>query len=116
MAKAAFWQRGEALDYTNSTVNKIEANTIVKYGSRIGVVGGDIAPGETGAIHVTGVFDMPLSDAAGIDAGADVYWDGTGITASADNGGNPATAHTRAGFVAAATASGAKTILVKINA
>lgn len=108
MARAAFWQRGESLDYANDTVSKIDANTIVTYGSRIGVVGGDIAPGETGAIHVTGVFEMPLSDEA-IEAGAEVYWDGEGITATASG-------NVKAGYAAQATKAGANKILVKINA
>ena len=29
MSKAAFWQKGESLDYTNSTNAIIEANTIM---------------------------------------------------------------------------------------
>ena len=59
MASAVFWQRGEALDYLNSGSTTIEANTIVTYGSRIGVIGCDIAPGEVGSLHVAGVFRMP---------------------------------------------------------
>lgn len=106
---ATYFQRGEALDYTNGTANKIAAGTVVVYGDRIGVAGCDIAAGETGSIHVEGVFEMPLSDAAGMTAGAAVYWDGTGITATAST-------NTPAGYAAAAAAAGAATVLVKINA
>lgn len=109
MSKAAFWQKGESLDYTNSTNATIEANTIMVYGSRIGVIGTDIKPGELGSIHVVGVFEMPLSDSDAVEAGTEVYWDGDGITATAGS-------NTKAGFAAQAAAAGAEKILVSINA
>ena len=56
MSKAAFWQRGEALDYTNTGTKTIEANTIISFGGHIGIAGTDILPGEVGSLHVTGVF------------------------------------------------------------
>ena len=55
MATAAYWQRGEALDYTNSDETTIPVNTIVAIGSRIGITGAPIAPSETGVLHVGGV-------------------------------------------------------------
>lgn len=84
--KAAFWQRGEAIDYTNTTKATIQANTIVTIGSRIGIVGGDILPGEIGALHMNGVFAIPKADEGEIAAGIDVYFTEKGITKSADNG------------------------------
>jgi len=109
MSKAAFWQKGESLDYVNGTSDIIEANTIMVYGSRIGVIGTDIKPGELGSIHVVGVFEMPLSDSTAVDAGTEVYWDGNGITATAGS-------NTKAGFAAQAAEAGSDTILVSINA
>lgn len=109
MASAVFWQRGEALDYLNSGSTTIEANTIVLYGSRIGVIGCDIAPGEVGSLHVAGVFRMPKTGTSAIAAGTDVYWDGDGIT-SASSG------NTKAGFAAQAAEASATEILVSINA
>lgn len=84
--KAAFWQRGEEIDYTNTTKATIQANTIVTIGSRIGIVGGDILPGEIGALHMNGVFAIPKADEGEIAAGIDVYFTEKGITKSADNG------------------------------
>ena len=55
MSKAAYWQRGETLDYKNQTDTRIDANTIIPIGERIGVAGTDILPGELGSLHVTGV-------------------------------------------------------------
>lgn len=84
--KAAFWQRGEVIDYKNTTKMTIPANTVVAIGSRVGVAGGDIPPGEIGALHVCGVFEMPKADEDEIQIGTDVYSTGEGITKSTDNG------------------------------
>lgn len=80
MSKASYWQRGEALDYTNTTKITIEANTIVMFGNHVGVAGTDILPNETGSLHVTGVFEMPKTGTEAIEMGTDVYFDGEGIT------------------------------------
>lgn len=68
MSKAAYWQRGEALDYKNTGTAKIEANTIIVLGSRIGVAGMEISPGEVGTLHVTGVYSCPKVASAAINA------------------------------------------------
>ena len=109
MASAAFWQRGESLDYKNTGLTTIEANTIVAYGSRIGVIGCEIAPGEVGSLHVTGVFNMPKTGASAIAAGDEVYWDGNGIT-------DVSSSNTKAGFAAQAAGASDTEILVSINA
>ena len=114
MANATFWQRGEAIDYTNGSGSKIEANEIVVLGSHVGVAGSDIANGETGALHVFGVFEMPKKASEAISAGTDVYWDGTGITASADDGGNTATAYPSAGYAIQAAVADDTMIKVKL--
>lgn len=78
--KAEFWQRGEALDYTNATNATIEANTIVKIGTRLGVTGTDIEPGKVGSLHVGGVWEIVKTGTAAVEMGQTVYFDGTGIT------------------------------------
>ena len=115
MASAAFWQRGESLDYKNTGSTTIEANTIVAYGSRIGVIGCEIAPGEVGSLHVTGVFKRPKTGTSAIAAGADVYWDGDGITEADNDGEGTPTYYPVAGFVASAAAAGDTTVAVKIG-
>lgn len=114
MATAEFWQRGESLDYVNGTQAVINANTIVTIGSRIGVTGCAINPGETGSLHVVGVFEMPKSSTNAINMGTPVYWDGSGITEAANDGGSPATAYAVAGYAAAAAAAADTAILVKL--
>lgn len=81
MATTAMYKhRGEALDFKNSTAELIPADTIIVIGAIIGVTGSDISPGQTGALHVTGVFKIKKTGTAAIQQGQTVYFDGTGIT------------------------------------
>lgn len=109
MSKAAFWQRGETLDYKNATDTKIEANTIISFGGHIGVAGTDILPGELGSLHVTGVFEMPKTATGAIETGTEVYFDGNGITDTKGSSTTPA------GYAAQAAAAGDTVILVKLG-
>lgn len=108
MSKAAYWQRGEALDYKNDTDTKIEANTVISFGGRIGVAGTDILPGEIGSLHVTGVFEISKTAAGAIEMGTDVYFDGKGITDTEGEGTS------MAGYAAQAAAAADTVILVKL--
>lgn len=107
MSKAAYWQRGESLDYVNETTAVIEANTIIPIEGRIGVAGTTINPGEKGSLHVTGVYEIEKTGTAAIKMGAAVYFDGTGIT-------DTATDATPAGYAAQAATADDKAILVKL--
>lgn len=117
MSKAAYWQRGESLDYKNTGVTAIEANTIVALTGRIGVVGTTINPGEVGSLHVTGVYEIAKTGASAIAMGQAVYFDGTGITDAADNGqtGGDKVDYTVAGYAAQDAAAADTTILVKLQ-
>ena len=106
MSKATYWQRGESLDFVNAESTVIEANTIMDLGTRIGVVGTDVNPGEKGSIHVTGVYVIQKTGTGKIEMGAAVYFDGTGITSA--TGGTPA------GYAAATAEADAEVILVKL--
>lgn len=72
MSKAAYWQRGEAIDYINKTEETIEVGTVMALGRHIGIAASDIPPGEKGVIHVEGVFEFPKGEEA-IEVGDDVY-------------------------------------------
>lgn len=106
MSKATYWQRGESLAYKNSGSAVIEANSIIDLGTRIGVAGTSINPGETGSVHVTGVYEIEKTGTGAIDMGAAVYFDGTGITT--DTSGTPA------GYAAADATADATVVLVKL--
>jgi predicted RecA/RadA family phage recombinase len=105
---AEYWQRGEALDYTNSTDSTIPANTIVQIGSRIGVTGCSIAPGDTGSLHVGGVWEIPKTGTDAIEMGTTVYFDGTGITSTEKDA-------VEVGYAAAPATADATSILVKLR-
>lgn len=118
--KGTYWQKGEALDYLNNTGEKIEHGDVVKLGKRIGIAGDDIPPGESGAVHVTGVFAFKRADAEDITMGEEVYFTDAGITIQAttqveneDKTVNK-TENIRAGYVAGS--SNGDTVYVKINA
>lgn len=143
MNKATYWQRGEAIDYVNKTEETIEAGTVVAFGDRIGVAGTDIAPGETGSLHVEGVFEFPKGEEV-VGAGTDVYVKTTDmlsqmqeLATSSANGTYNSTVKTilsqmqalaipsadgtynstvKAGYAAQDADAGAETVLVKINA
>lgn len=118
MSKAAYHQRGETLDYTNTGASAIEAGTILTIGKRIGVAATLIQPKALGAVDVVGVFNMPKASTNAITMGTPVYFDETGITEAADNGKSDSgkKEYVLAGYAVADAAAEAKEILVKINA
>ncbi|MCI7097818.1 MAG: DUF2190 family protein [Lachnospiraceae bacterium] len=112
MSKAAYWQRGDTLDYKNETGVLIEANTILSIGSRVGVAGTNIPAGAVGSVHVLGIFEMPKSDDAEIKMGTTVYFDGTGITTAAETAEKVSNVH--AGYCAETSPKTSDVILVKL--
>lgn len=116
MSKAVYWQRGESLDYANETTAVIEANTIIPIEGRIGIVGTSLSPREKGSLHVTGIYEIEKTGTAEIKMGAAVYFDGTGITGTADNGksGEEKEAYIPAGYAAQTAGAEDKTVLVKL--
>lgn len=107
MSKATYYQRGESLDYRNTTTKTIEAFAVVTLVSRIGIVGENIEPGAIGSVHVTGVFEIAKKDETAIPMGTLVYFDGVGITTSADS-------NIPAGYAAVDVAASDSTIKVKL--
>lgn len=109
MSKAEYWQRGESIDYKNAGVTAIEANSVIVLGKRVGVAGMKIQPGETGSLHVKGVFRFD-KDESEIAAGTEVYITAEGkITTTAAS-------NTVAGFATEAAKTTDKSVLVNINA
>lgn len=108
MSKAAYWQRGESIDFANGTGEKIEANQIVTVGALIGIAGTDIAAGETGTLHIEGVFEMPKKESEEIEAGAVVCFKDNAVEKFADG-------ETPIGVAIAKAAAADAVVLVKIN-
>ena len=69
---AKYWQRGETIDYTPT--DDLANGDVVDLATRIGVAGNDIPAGETGAVHVVGVFEIPKATGA-VTVGQALYWD-----------------------------------------
>lgn len=108
MSKAAFWQRGETIDYKNTTTSAIEANTVMAFGKRVAVAGMTIAPRETGSLHVTGIYRFEKAEGE-IAEGAEVYLSAEGkISTTASD--------VKAGFAVEAATAADTSVLVKINA
>jgi predicted RecA/RadA family phage recombinase len=118
--KATYWQKGVSIDYKNTTEATIPAETIVDLGSRVGIAGTDILPGEVGSLVTEGVFEVPKEADSEILIGVQVYLGATGVilTASTTEGeGNDAetTTHTPVGWAVEAVSASAATVKVKIG-
>lgn len=109
MSKAEYWQRGESIDYKNTGSSAIEANSVIVLGKRVGVAGMTIQPGETGSLHVKGVFRFEKDDSE-ITAGAEVYVTAAGKMTTTASG------NTAAGFATEAAKPAETSVLVNINA
>lgn len=112
---AKYWQKGEVLDYKASAA--VKNGEVVSLGTRIGVAGEDIAAGETGHLHVVGVFEMEKATGA-MTMGAAVYYDEAAkkITTVASTGESSSEVNNNipAGYAAAPAASADETALVKL--
>lgn len=66
-----FIQKGEVLTYT--ATKNISSGELIIIGAIAGIAKTDIAVGESGAVHITGVYSLPKAGEA-ITQGAKVYW------------------------------------------
>ena len=107
--KAIYVQPGDTLDYVNTTSSAIDAGTIIIYGARAAVAAATIPPGETGAITLTGAFEVPKATGE-ITAGAVVYYD-----AESDKATTTAQDNTVIGIAAYAATSSDETVIVRLN-
>ena len=109
MANAIYIQKGESLDYVNeSESDTIHAGEIVAFGTGIGVAGMDIKPGQSGSLHVVGVFNIP-KDTEEIEFGDALYFDADTGTISTNSDCVPC------GYAAGYAAAGAPMVPVKIG-
>ena len=99
----------ENTGYKNTGSSAIEANSVIVLGKRVGVAGMTIQPGETGSLHVKGVFRFEKDDSE-ITAGAEVYVTAAGKMTTTASG------NTAAGFATEAAKAAETSVLVNINA
>ena len=67
-----FIEKGEVITYTATNKNILSGELII-IGSIVGIAKTDIPIGETGAVHITGIYSLPKANEA-ITQGAKVYW------------------------------------------
>lgn len=79
-------QEGKALDYTPSGAN-ITSGDFVLIGTIGGIAKTNIADGETGAVHICGVFSAPKASGA-VTQGAKLYWSSTNSNLTTSASGN----------------------------
>lgn len=107
--KAAYLQRGEVIDYKNETEKTIEAGTLISANYLAGVAAADIPAGETGALHIEGIFAIPKDAALSLELGDSVCLSAEKKLQKHADGDCPV------GVVVAKPAEHATSVLVKIN-
>lgn len=118
---AKYVQQGETMDYVATAA--LDYGDVVNLGSRIGIAGNAAPAGATCAVHVCGVFELPLAadEAADVAAGTALYWDAAkqAVTATAPTADENAakSAETQkipAGYAFAPAVKNAGRVLVKL--
>lgn len=110
MAIATFVHDGRSIDHTPGS--NVAAGDVVVQGDLVGIAKLDIAANTLGALHVTGVYDVPKATGvgSGIGAGTKVYWDATNKQATAT-----ASTHKYLGKTVKAAADADATVRVRLE-
>lgn len=86
---ATLVQRGDSVEFVPAA--DVAAGDVVVIGELVGIAQGPVKAGETGAMAVTGVYELPKATGAGtaLTAGVKVNWDATAkvVTTAAGGGG-----------------------------
>lgn len=107
-----YYQDGNTMDWSNGTGTDVFSGQAVAVGNITGVAHGDIAAGEDGVLHMTGVFILPKVADETWPRGTKLYLDDTGLvtavepdadgvvvgTAWITNNAGEAETHVRLGF------------------
>ena len=109
MFRASYVQKGDVLNYKNlSPTDKISAGDVIVVGDKVAVAGCEIEVGQVGTIHMSGVYEMPISTLE-VSMGEKVYWDALEKTVTKTTSGN-----TEIGYAAETIESTATKIKVKL--
>lgn len=103
-----FNSEGHHVDHTPTAA--VTSGQVVLIGTRIGVAMADIAANATGALRVTGCFDLPKKAGDAPSQGAALYWDNTNKYFTTTASGN-----TYGGWAVKPAAGGDATVTTKIN-
>lgn len=83
MPKAIYVQKGENINFTNTTGSDIGYMDIVPFSSRLGVALEPIAVNATGTVSVTGVYDLPADNTTAFATSDALYWSGGKVVKTA---------------------------------
>ena len=100
---------GKTIDYVNAG-SAISSGDVVVVGNLLGVALVDIANGETGAVAICGVYELPKASAAVIAQGETINWDVSAGNVD-DNLATPATGDLSGGCVAVDAAAATTTVV-----
>jgi predicted RecA/RadA family phage recombinase len=107
-----FRQKGDVLDHVAG--GAIAADDVVVMGDTIGIAEVDLATGETGAVAVEGVFEVPKTAGTAWAQGDSIDWDAS--AGEFHKGITPAAGDVAAcGIAAKAAASGDTTAWLKLT-
>lgn len=109
-------ESGEVKDHVLS--GTVTSGAIVEIGDMVGVALGSGVSGDTVAVALEGVFEVPKVTGSGksFTLGQKVYSNGAGsVTPSATDGGSPAVDYKLAGYAWIAASTSATTVQVKLG-
>lgn len=102
-----FIQEGEVITITAGAT--ITSGSGVLVGAMVGVAVKDAVSGDSLAVRLKGVFELPKTSGDNIAVGAAVYWNNTAKEITSTSAGN-----TAAGYAMAAAGAGVTKISVKL--
>jgi predicted RecA/RadA family phage recombinase len=79
-----YYQDGTTMDWNNGTGTDVLSGQAVAVGNITGVAHGDIAAGEDGVLHMTGVFILPKVADETWPRGTKLYLDDTGLVTAVE--------------------------------
>jgi predicted RecA/RadA family phage recombinase len=103
-------QKGDRLQFANSTGGTIASGSGVLVSKRVGVAVADIPNTTTGVLAMEGVFNLPKLTTDVVAQGDILYWDNTNKRLTTTASGN-----TQAGYAQAAAGNGVTTVDVMLN-
>jgi len=115
MPQGVFVSSGECIDYTPGSA--VTAGDVVIQGDLVGIATRPIAAGTTGALAVSGIFDIVKASGTVFTAGQKVYWDASNKVAVTTDGGGTGggTNNKLIGKAVAAAGSGLTTVRVRLS-
>lgn len=77
-----FIQKGEVIDFKNTTDAVINYGDVIPIGKHVGVAAESISANAIGSVRLAGVFEMPVASSVTIAVGDDLYYDATNKVAT----------------------------------